>query len=130
MTSSSLITNSYGENFPSNYLAPDFAKVVESLEFMFHFFMILWILQTVTYWLYCVIAGVIGDWYFSRRDENGNKIRGKEVDNMSPWPICASFYRTVWNFGSICFAAFIIAVITFIQWVLRYMASKMKKGAE
>jgi len=121
-------TNSYGEQYPSTFKRLDYDSAITN-TFWFHFFMLLWTLQICTYWLYLVVAGVVADWYFSRRDgEEGPKKRGEEDDELSHRPIYGSFCRSVKHFGSLALAALIIATIQFIRWVLRYIERQMHKS--
>jgi len=118
--------NSYGEHYPSTYSRLDYDSVITN-TFYFHFFMLLWTLQMLTYWLYMVVAGVIADWYFTKREgEDGPKVRGDADDELSNRPICGSFCRSLRNFGTLVFASAIIATIQFIRWMLRYMEKQMR----
>jgi len=119
--------NSYQEKFPANYTKINYQSSVE-YTFGFHFFMFLWITQFSVYWLYTVIAGSIGDWYFSRKNESGERVRGKESDQLSIRPILSSIKRTTWyHTGSIAFGALIIAVIQFLRACLVYFEKQMGK---
>jgi len=119
--------NSYGEIFPANYTKIDYESTIE-YKFGFHFFMFLWIVQFSVYWLYTVIAGAIGDWYFSRKGEDGQRLRGEKPDQLSKRPIWGSVVRTTWyHSGSIAFGACIIAVIQFIRSCLAYFEKQMGK---
>jgi len=120
--------NSYGENYPATFKRLDYNSAVTN-TFWFHFFMLLWTLQICTYWLYLVVAGVVADWYFSRRDgEEGPKKRGEADDELSHRPIYGSFCRSIKHFGTLTFASLIIATIQFIRWVLRYIERQMHKS--
>jgi len=119
--------NSYDEIFPANYTKIDYETTVE-YKFGFHFFMFLWVIQFFVYWLYTVIAGAIGDWYFSRKGEDGKRLRGEKPDELSHKPICESVIRTTWyHSGSIAFGACIIAIIQFIRYCLAYFEKQMGK---
>jgi len=121
------LRNSYGEIFPANYTMINYESTIE-YTFGFHFFMFLWVIQFFVYWLYTVIAGAIGDWYFSRKGENGERLRGEEPHQLSRKPICGSVVRTTWyHSGSIAFGACIIAVIQFIRACLAYFEKQMGK---
>lgn len=120
--------NSYGEEYPATFKRLDYNSAITN-TFWFHFFMLLWTLQICTYWLYLVVAGVVSDWYFSKRDgEEGPKIRGEADDELSHRPIYGAFCRSLKHFGTLVFAAFIIATIQFIRWVLRYIERQMHKS--
>lgn len=121
------VVNSYGEDFPTVYTRLDYNSAISN-AFWFHFFMLLWILQTTTYFLYTMVAGVVADWYFTRREgEDGPKVRGDDsTEELPTHPILAAFCRTCKCFGSVVFASFMIAVIQFIRYVLRYMERQMR----
>merc|ERR1712241_1560522 len=116
-----------GVDYPAKYERMDYNSSISN-TFWFHFFMLLWTLQVCTYFLYTFVAGVVADWYFTRREgDDGPKVRGDGEDELSNTPIWDAFKRTLWNFGSVCFGAFLIAVIQFIRWVLRYLETQMRK---
>jgi len=120
-------TNSYGELFPVNYTKINYESTIE-YNFGFHFFMFLWVIQFSVYWLYTVVAGAIGDWYFSRKGEDGQRLRGENPDQLSNYPIWGSVKRTTWyHSGSIAFGACIIAIIQFIRACLAYFEKQLGK---
>jgi len=126
ITSGGLL-NSYQEKFPANYTKINYESTVE-YTFGFHFFMFLWITQFCVYWLYTVIAGAIGDWYFSRKGEDGQRVVGEEDGQLSKKPIWGSVKRTTWyHSGSIAFGACIIAVVQFMRACLVYFEKQMGK---
>lgn len=122
------LKNSYGEQYPDTFERLDYDSAITN-TFWFHFFMLLWTLQICTYWLYLVVAGVVADWYFTKRDgDDGPKVRGDADDELSHRPIWGSFCRSLKHFGSLVFAAFLIATIQFIRWFLRYLERQMQKS--
>jgi len=126
ITSGALV-NSYQEKFPANYTKINYQSTVE-YTFGFHFFMFLWIIQFSVYWLYTVIAGTIGDWYFSRKNEGGERLRGEKFDQLSIRPIWSSLKRATWyHTGSIAFGAAIIAVIQFLRACMVYFEKQLGK---
>merc|ERR1719494_1736179 len=85
-------------------------------------FFMFWVLNFIIYLLYLTIAGAVADWYFTRRDEKGDKIRGTKVDELSNSPICKSFCRTIrYHLGTIAFASLIIAIIQTIRAFVAYL---------
>jgi len=85
-------------------------------------FFMFWVLNFIIYLLYLIIAGAVADWYFTRRDEKGNKIRGTKVDELSKSPLCSAFCRTIrYHLGTIAFASLIIAVIQTIRVFVAYL---------
>jgi len=85
-------------------------------------FFMFWVLNFIIYLLYLTIAGAVADWYFTRRDEKGKKIRGKNVDELPKSPICSAFCRTArYHLGTIAFASLIIAVIQTIRVMVAYL---------
>ena len=76
------------------------------------------------------MAHVFAEWYFAKEDEDGNKIRGNDINEFSSHPIYRSFGRICrYHLGTIAFAAFIVAVVKFIKAVLTYLQGKTAKKA-
>lgn len=91
-----------------------------------HFFHLLWVTQFLFYFAYLVFAGATADWYFTARDENGNKKRGNSADidkdGLSYFPIIEAVGRTLrYHVGTVAVTAFIIATIQFIRAVVLYV---------
>merc|ERR1719330_1906591 len=101
------MNNSYGERYPATFKRLDYDSAVSN-SFWFHIFVCLWVLQYIAYYLYTVVAGAFADWYFSRKDEKGNRKRGNGPDELSNTPVLSAFQRTFWHVGSIAFASLII----------------------
>merc|ERR1719445_240288 len=97
-----------------------------------HFFLLLWVVQIGVYLTFTVIAGAVADWYFTERDEDGDKIRGSGDMELSNRPVLNSCCRTTrYHLGTVMFAALIIAIIQFVRWCVRYMERMMSpKGKE
>jgi len=95
----------------------------------FLFFHLLWTTQFIFYFGFTVIAGAVAEWYFSKTDSSGDKIRGDEEGQLSNWAVIQSACRTmVFNLGTIAICSFIIAVIQFLRAVVRYI--EKKSGSE
>lgn len=95
----------------------------------FLFFHLLWTTQFLFYFGFMVIAGAVAEWYFSKTDSSGDKIRGDEEGQLSHWAVIQSACRTmVFNLGTIAICSFIIAVIQFLRAVIRYI--EKKSGSE
>jgi hypothetical protein len=68
--------------------------------------------------------------YFTPWNEDGKKVRGSEPDQLTNWPVIASFFRALKHIGSVCFASLIIAIIQFIRAVILYIQEKTKDLGE
>jgi len=87
-----------------------------------HLFHLLWTSQFFFYLGYLIFAGAAADWYFTKVDENGRKIRGNEEGELSSWPVLSSCWRAVrYHMGTIAVCAFIIAVVKFMRMAIRYL---------
>jgi len=87
-----------------------------------HFFLLLWVIQIFVYFTFLVIAGAVADWYFTPRDDDGNKKRGSGEHELSRMAVTSSCCRSArYHFGSIIYAAAIIATIQFIRAVVNYV---------
>jgi len=97
--------------------------------FAYHFFHMLWVLQGFVYFTLMVIAGAMGNWYFSKADPNDpeRRIEGDGEGNLSTTPVWGSVLRTLrFHLGSIFFGALIIAIIQFIRAIVTYIDQKTK----
>jgi len=97
-----------------------------------HFFLLLWVVQIFVYFTFLVIAGAVADWYFTPRDEDGDKKRGSGEHELGRLAVTNSCCRTArYHLGSVIFAAAIIATIQFIRAVVNYVERQLNpKGAE
>lgn len=87
-----------------------------------HLFHLLWTSQFFFYLGYLIFAGAAADWYFSKTDEHGRKLRGSEEGELSRWPVLASTWRAIrYHMGTVAVCAFIIAVVKFIRMAIRYL---------
>lgn len=113
---------------PAVSLLPQFDTRLQN-QAWFLFFHLLWTTQFLFYFGFTVIAGAVAEWYFSKTDSSGDKIRGDEEGQLSRWAVIQSCCRTmVFNMGTIAICAFIIAVIQFLRAVIRYI--EKKSGSE
>lgn len=119
-------TNSYGDAFPATYKRIDYDSAIGNF-FWYHLFMMFWIITFSGYFLYTLMAGVFADWYFTRRDDHGKRIKGDKQDEMSPWPVTAAFKRTIVHTGTIAVASAIIAAIKTIRYFMAYMEKQAGK---
>lgn len=93
----------------------------------FQFFHLLWTLQFLVYFTFMVIAGTVANWYFSRKDESGARIRGDNPDQLPESPTLLACYRTCrFHMGSLAFGSFVIAAIKFTRYVLNYIERKTR----
>jgi len=95
--------------------------------FIAHFFHLLWNTQFLIYFCYFVIAGAVANWYFTPRDNSGEKRRGSGDNELEANPICTNCMRTCrFHLGTICFGSLIIAIIMFLRAVVHYIEEKTK----
>jgi len=95
--------------------------------FVFHLFALLWNMTFLIYLTYTVTAGAIANWYFTRRDDKGNKKRGEGRDELSTSPVWAAIKRTFfWHTGTIAFASAIVGMCELIRTTVVYLADKAK----
>lgn len=116
---------------PDTFPVTDYDHTIQN-AFAPHFFLLLWVVQICIYFTFATVAGSVADWYFTKRDENGNKIRGNNSEfELSTRPVFSSCMRTFrYHLGTIFYAAFIIAVIQFIRWCVRYMERLMNSSGK
>jgi len=77
----------------------------------FAFFTFLWNNAFIIAVGQCIIAGAVGVWFFTPHNDKG-----------SNGPIRASLYNTfVYHTGSLAFGAFILAVVQFIRYFMKYL---------
>jgi len=94
-----------------------------------HFFLLLWVTQFLVYFTFTVIAGAVSDWYFTARDDGGDKKRGSGEGELSRCAVTKSCWRAFrFHLGSIIFAALIIAIIQFIRAMVHYIERTMNPG--
>ena len=83
----------------------------------FNLFGFLWVLNFIQGIGMMVVAGVIGEWYYTRPDSNGSSMK-----HLPRSVCCASLARVFrYHLGSVAFGSFIIAVVQFIRAVLAYI---------
>lgn len=113
-----------------NYTVLDYDTTIQE-AFAPHFFLLLWVVQIGVYFTFTVIAGSVANWYFTERDEDGNKIRGDGEYELSTRAVCKSCCRTTrYHLGTIIYAALIIAIIQFVRWCVRYMERMMSANGK
>jgi len=121
--------NAFSTN--TTYEVIDYDDTIQN-AFAPHFFLLLWVVQIGVYFTFTVIAGAVANWYFTKRDENGNKLRGSGDDELSNRAVLDSCCRTTrYHLGTILYAALIIAIIQFIRACVRYIERTLNaKGKE
>jgi choline transporter-like protein 2/4/5 len=83
----------------------------------YHLFGILWVLAFISAFSYTVMAGAVGNWYFSAKGDKKSPPR---------FTVAASFARTiVFHTGSILIGSMIVAIVQFV----RFLFQKLKKKA-
>jgi len=114
----------------ATYTVLDYDSTIQN-AFAPHFFLLLWVVQIGVYLTFTVIAGAVADWYFTERDEDGDKIRGDGDMELSTRPVLQSCCRTTrYHLGTVCFAALIIAIIQFVRWCVRYAERMMNASGK
>eukprot|EP01084_Bolivina_argentea_P003628 6820_1 len=114
----------------STFKVIDYDTTIQN-QFAPHFFLLLWVVQIFIYFTFTVISGSVADWYFTKRDENGNKFRGNDDGELSNRAVCNSCCRTSrYHFGTIIYAALIIAIIQFIRWCIRYVERTLNSSGK
>jgi len=113
-----------------NYTVLNYDKTIQE-AFAPHFFLLLWVVQIGVYFTFTVIAGAVANWYFTERDEDGNKIRGGGEFELSHRALTKSCCRTTrYHLGTIIYAALIIAIIQFVRWCVRYLERMMSANGK
>ncbi|CAD7940129.1 unnamed protein product [Amoebophrya sp. A120] len=79
--------------------------------FAYVFFSLLWNNALIVALGQCTIAGAVAVWYFTPNDSKGY--------NAAVLPSLKNCFR--YHFGSLCFGAFILAVVQFIKYALEYV---------
>lgn len=104
-------------------------KIVDSWRYYaaYHVFHGLWNMQFIFYFAYLVFAGATADWYFSKRDSAGNKVRGTGPAELSTWPVSEAVGRVLKNhLGTVAITSLIIAIVQFIRGVIKYLEKRTK----
>jgi hypothetical protein len=113
--------DSWKNGLPESYSKTSFDSTYQA-HAAWHFFHLLWVMQFFIYFCYLIFAGATADWYFTYDDEDGNKKRGPDKFELSPWPIAASCKRTtLHHIGTVALTSLIIAIIQFIRAVVHYI---------
>jgi len=120
----------YAFTVGANYTVLDYDTTIRE-AFAPHFFLLLWVVQIGIYFTFTVIAGSVANWYFTERDEDGNKIRGSGEFELSHRAVAKSCCRTTrYHLGTIIYAALIIAIIQFVRWCVRYLERMMSANGK
>lgn len=117
----------YGDVTTAQFTVLDYDQTTRG-AFAPHFFLLLWVNQTCVYITFITISGAVADWYFTKRDEKGKKIRGTGEGELTPSPVFSSCKRAFrYHMGTILFASGLVAVVQFIRYAIRYM-ERMANG--
>jgi len=115
-----------GTTSTGTYLVLDHDDTVRN-QFAPHWFLLLWVVQIAVYFTFTVISGAVADWYFTARDEDGDKYRGNGEEELSNRAVCNACCRTTrYHVGTVIYAAAIIAIIKFIRHCVAYMEKGMR----
>lgn len=89
-------------------------------NFIYLFFSFLWNNALLRAILECIIAGSAATWFFTPYNKSGSKGYGK---------IMPSVYNAFrYHFGSLCFGAFILALVQFIRACLKYWEKQAQQA--
>lgn len=112
----------------STYEDQDWDHTMRNQAF-YALFHMLWVMNFCIYLEYLTISGALADWYFTRTNEKGKKIRGNNDDELSTTPIWSSFYRSVrYHLGTVAFSSLIIAIVEFLRAVVTYLERNVING--
>ena len=99
---------------------------------LYHFFILLWVVQFIIYHTFLVLAGIYAEWYFAEWEDYPQdtvKKRGSGKRELSNHPIWDSFWRaTIYHMGTLAFGSLLIAIIEFIEYTLTYFERKFRAG--
>lgn len=86
-----------------------------------HFFGLLWGMAFIVAVGDMIIAGAVGQWYFTR-ESNGEK----ELHS----PVWRSVHRTLrFHLGTAAFGSFVLALVGLIKWIMRYVTKKVRDAS-
>ncbi|KAF4670391.1 hypothetical protein FOL47_002068 [Perkinsus chesapeaki] len=86
--------------------------------FAYEFFSLLWVNAFVIAFGQMIIAGAVGVWYFTPNSEKGS---------LGTKPLRTGIKNAVvYHQGTLAFGSFILAIVQFIKWWLRYLAKQAK----
>ncbi|KAK3235506.1 hypothetical protein CYMTET_54296, partial [Cymbomonas tetramitiformis] len=84
---------------------------------LYHLFGLLWTLQFILAFTYCVIAGATANYYWTRG----------QVDAINASPVTSAMWRTFrYHMGSLAFGSLISAIFQFIRIIVKYIEDKSK----
>ncbi|KAL0482115.1 choline transporter-like protein [Acrasis kona] len=115
--SGALINSNFTQALGNSSIAIGKGNLAMQVLQAYHLFGILWMLAFISAFSYTVMAGAVGNWYFSAKGD-------KKKPPM--FTVLASFARTlVFHTGSILIGSLIVAIVQFI----RYLFQKLKQKA-
>ncbi|KAF4670059.1 hypothetical protein FOZ61_001888, partial [Perkinsus olseni] len=86
--------------------------------FAYEFFSLLWVNAFVIAFGQMIIAGAVGVWYFTPNSEKGS---------LGTKPLRTGIKNAVvYHQGTLAFGSFVLAIVQFIKWWLRYLAKQAK----
>eukprot|EP00002_Diphylleia_rotans_P025469 TRINITY_DN5038_c0_g1_i3.p1 TRINITY_DN5038_c0_g1~~TRINITY_DN5038_c0_g1_i3.p1 ORF type:complete len:565 (+),score=95.56 TRINITY_DN5038_c0_g1_i3:86-1780(+) len=102
------------ENLPESQV-DELNQQIRGLQ-LYHFFGLLWSVNTIIAITQCSIAGAIASWYWTL-----------DKSKAPLAPVISSFYRVLrYHLGSMIFGALIIAIVQFIRAILAYIQKQME----
>lgn len=98
------------------------AKTTQQALLAFHVFGFLWTNQLLQAVSICAVAGAVAQFYWTQPDAHGRR----RLD--SRFPIARAVGTTLrFHLGSLCFGAFVIALVQFLRLVLEYVDRNTKE---
>ena len=76
-----------------------------------------WMMNFVTAFGQCTLAGAFASWYFSF----------KKPDDVPALPLLSAFMRSFWHVGTLAFGSLLIAIVQLLRAILDYIDRKTKE---
>lgn len=88
--------------------------------FYYQIFGFFWTTQFLLSFMYCVIAGVIATWYWTR-----------DKSNVPGFPLLRTIVRTlVFHLGTLAFGSLLVAVVQFLRFLLSQLEARIKSATK
>lgn len=105
-------------------------KRIVEVKFFWMLFNLFWVQEFIYYACFLTFAGACASWYFARRyntgPHRGHKIRGKEPDQLSKWPLTLAGYRVIrFHLGTVAVTSMIIAIIKTLRAIALYIEQQV-----
>ena len=95
------------------------------LQAVIYIFGLFWIAELLSAIFKYVMIVAVSNWYFTSQDDTNSS---GEHSSSGSFSLTTGFWWAVrYNFGSLCFGSFIVALTWLIRLIFEYLESKMKK---